>query len=350
MLGTAFLSTMPYARRYKRKSSFSRSSYKRRKPAAAPPRKKTLRTYVRRNAYKNAKQSRQIRAISNKLYGAVQRNLQTAVSSTGVSQPITVSATSPILWDSSDATCFRTSATAPPVQSFGCRIWRVNATGNNLDSAGWWTTSNFDNNAYWKYSNLDIVDGGRYKPIAFYYTIDWTVVGAPDNAPPFVYLHLFTQKAGMGIRNNAVPPGQSIENFTMPYGLVHLQNMASGDLNKFNPDFFKVYKVKRIPCIRNVAASDETIGSTQHYYMNFSVHPKKERFQLKTSPPIPGTVETEGGQTDFGSYGAYNVDPRTPFWCMLSSSSRAGDQDNFTNVKIIRKTVWRDCNGSTRLI
>lgn len=316
-------------------------------PAGIRP-KKTVKSVVRRNYRTNVRQSRQIRSLWNRQFGPLQRSLQTSVSQTGISQPITVSATSPVVWDAADFTSYRTDTAGN--QNFGCRMWRVNTTGNNLDQAGWWTTATFGNSPYWSWCNRDLVDGGQYKPLSAYYTITWTAVGTPDNPPPYVYLHLFTQKAGIGIRNNTVPPGQSIENLTMPFGLVHMQNMANGYMNKISPEFFKVYKVKKLACLRNVAASDETIGAHKTYYMKFSIHPKRERFQLKTAPEVPGTVQPETGQTQYGDYGAYNVDPRTPFWCMLSSSDRAGDTDNFTNVRIIRSLRWRDVNGGARIL
>lgn len=333
-----------YRKRFPRKSRYTRKS---RVPKAVRF-KSTVKSVARTNYKINKKQARQIRSLWNRQYGPLQRSLQTSVSQTGLVQPITISSTSPVLWDASDFTSYRTDGVG--VQNYGCRIWRVNTTGNNLDQAGWWTTANFEQNPYWSWCNRDIVDGGRYKPVSAHYTITWTAVGTPDNPPPFVYLHLFTQKAGIGIRNNVLPPGQSIENLTMPFGLVHLQNLANGSANRMSTSFFRVYKIKRIACLRNSAASEETIGVHKTYYMKFSVHPKRERNQLKTAPEVPGTVQSETGQTQYGDYGAYNVDPRTPFWCCLSSSDRAGDTDNFTNVRIMRSLKWRDVQGGARIL
>lgn len=338
---------MPYGKYRKGTARKSRFTRRTRVPKAVRF-KSTKKSVIRRNFKTNLRQSRQIRSLWNRQFGPLQRSLQTAVSQTGIAQPITVSSTSPVCFDAGDFTSFRTDTLGN--NNFGCRIWRVNVTGNNLDQAGWWTTANFENNPYWSWCNRDIVDGGRYKPVSAHYTISWTAAGSPDNPPPYVYLHLFTQKAGIGIRNNVLPPGQSIENLTMPFGLVHLQNLANGTQNRMSTSFFKVYKVKRIACLRNVGASDETIGSTKTYYMKFSIHPKRERNQLKTAPEVPGTIQPETGQTQYGDYGAYNVDPRTPFWALLSSSDRAGDTDNFTNVRIMRSLKWRDVQGSSRVL
>lgn len=334
---------MAYARKYRRRTGRARRPFRRKStlPAAIRP-KKTLRRAVRKNYYVNKRQTRLIRTLWNRQYGAVQKSLQNAVSQTGIVQPITVGAARPVCWNCTDFTCYRS---AGGVTTTGCRIWGLNVSGNNLDQQGYWTTSYFDSNPYWAYTNRSIVDGGRYKPIAAYYTIDWTVVANPTEAPPYLYLHLFSQKKFFP-RNNVPLPGASILNLTMPFGLVHMKNMANGDENRISTEFFKVYKVKKIATLRNLPAADATVGAVQTYRMHFSVHPKKVCEQLQDDPMIPGTHETEGGQTELGSFGAYNVDPSQPLWALLSSSDRVGDTDNYTNCKIMRKLVWRDVNSS----
>jgi len=341
---------MAYTRRSYSRKPYSRGRYsRRRRPPPGPPKKKTLRRFVRKNSYKNVAQDRRIRRLELAQYGAVQQNLQVAVSQANPSQPIGVSSLSPICWDATDFTSYRTAA--GPVTSVGCRIWRVNLlSGTSLDQAGYWNTATFDDNAFWKHSNRDFPDGGSYKPIAAYYTIDWEVTAQPDQPPPIVYLHCMTQKAGAGMRNNDPLAGANIFNLGMPQALVHLKQLADGDLNRVNSDFFRVYKTRKLQLLPNIAASDSGTGGQRHYYMKFSVHPKKVRHQMQPDPMTPGFVENEAGQTEYGSFGQYNVDPSTPFWAVLSSTARNGDPENATNVKISRKVLWRDTNGSTFIV
>lgn len=341
---------MPYARGRKYRTGARRYGRGARRarplPAAIRP-KKTVKRVVRKNYLVNRAQSRQIRALWNRMYGPLQKNLQTAVSNGGIASPLPISQGTPLLWDATDVTCLR--QTSPPgVSATNCRIWTVNGAGTALDQAGYWTISNFANNVYWRYQNQDIVEGGTWKPISVSYTIDFQVYCEPTAAPPFIYIHMFTQRATIP-RNNDPAPGTNILDYTLPWGLTHLRNMANGDMNRFNRSYFKLYKTRRIATLRNVAASSETVGASQHYYSSFTLHPKRERSQLMLSPQIPGTVLGEDGQTALGSQGAYQVDFRTPFWCMISSSARAGDATCLTNCKIIRTCKWRDTVGGVRV-
>jgi len=334
---------MPYARRsYKRKYTRRNTSNKRRKPSAAPPKRKNLRSYVRKNAYKNARQDRQIRNLWNRTYGKVQKNIQQT------SQTLRISDVHPICFDAADFTSERTTSSGTTTAT-GARIWTTNNTITNLDQAGHWTTANFASNVFWQFQNQNIPDGGSYKPIACHYKIQWDVKCQPDKAPPHVYLHLFSQKAGFMRNNLAQVPGMSIENRVMPQALVHLTKMASIDENKLNSDFFRVYKIAKRVLVPNVAASDHGTGATATYQMSLTVRPKRERNQLAEDPTIPGTVNPEAGQTALGNYGVYNVDPRTPLWCMLSSSFAPSDPENFTQAKVMRTCVWRDVNGAARV-
>jgi len=338
---------MAYAKR-KRGTGYRRRGTRRRTsvPAAVRP-KRTVKKVVRTNYLVNKRQSRQIRMLWNAQYGPVQKNLQRSVSNLGVASSLPISAGTPLLWDATDVSCYRVNTATPPTSSTNCRIWTVNNAGTALDQAGWWSTSNFQNNNFWRYSNQDILEGGTWKPVSVTYNIDFQVFCDPEVAPPFIYLHLLTQKRTIP-RNNNPAPGTNILDFTLPWGLTHLRNMASGDLNKFNTEFFKIYKTKRIACLRNVAAASN-LGASQHYYYSFTLHPKKVRSQLQLMPAIPGTVDGEAGQTAFGSQGPYQVDFRTPFWCMLSSSVRNQSASEITTCNIMRKCVWRDAVGGVRV-
>lgn len=338
---------MAYGRKPYRRTGARRRPYRRRRMPAAIRPKKTVKRVVRKNYLVNRKQNRIIRALWNRQYGPIQKNLQRSVSNLGVAASLPISAGTPLLWDAADVSCYRINTAVPPTSSTNCRIWTVNNAGTALDQAGYWTTANFQNNNYWRYCNQDILEGGTWKPIEISYTIDFQVFCDPEVAPPFIYLHLFTQKRTIP-RNNNPAPGTNILDFTMPWGLTHLRNMASGDLNRFNTEYFKIYKVRKLATLRNVAAASN-LGASQHYYVSFKLRPKKVRSQLQLMPAIPGTVDGEDGQTSLGSQGAYQVDFRTPFWCMLSSSARNQAANEITTCNIMRKCVWRDAIGGVRV-
>ena len=336
---------MPYARRTYRRTGYRRRTAPRRRLPAPIRKKKTVKGVVRKNYLVNRRQARQIRSLWNRQYGPIQKNLQTAVSNLGVAASLPISQGTPLLWDATDVTCRRVSTT--PTTATNCIIWTVNNAGTALDQAGYWTTSNFNNNNYWRYANQDILEGGTWKPVSISYTIDFQVFCAPDTAPPFIYIHMFTQKRTIP-RNNNPAPGTNILDFTLPWGLTHLRNMASGDLNRFNTDYFKIYKTKRIATLRKAYAATDN-GASNHYYTSFTLHPKRERSQLQLMPQIPGTVDAEGGQTALGSQGAYQISFRTPFWIMISSSARPQSASEITQCKILRRCTWRDAVGGVRV-
>ncbi len=331
---------MPYGRVTRsRTRRYRRSAPRTRRSSAVPAKKKTTRTYVRKNAYRSLANSRKISTLWNRQYGALQQNLQRT------SNGMTIAATQPICFDCSDFTSERVATGGQ--SALGCRIWQVNTTLTDITTAGHWTTASFNGNAYWAASNKDLVgDTGRYKPVAAHYTIEFSCRSQPTATPPTVTLHVFQQKAGF-FKNALASPNMDPQNRVMPNGLVHLQNMAGRDQNMFNPQYFKMYTVKKRVLQKNVAA---TTGMNAEYEMRFSVRPKRERNQSDTAPNIPGTIDNEVGQAADGAYGWLNVDPRTPLYAMISSSSIAGATDNIVVCKMIRRVLWRDSFGGTRLI
>lgn len=334
---------MPYGKSYgTRGRTYRRRAPYRKRALAAPPKKKTTRTYVRKNALVNRRQSRQISQLWNRQYGALQQNLQKS------SNGITLTAPSPILFDCSDFTSERVNVGG--ISSLGCRIWHVNPSSTDINIAAHWTTTSFNGNGYWASTNKDLVgDTGRYKPVAAYYTIQFSCRSQATAAPPHVTLHVFSQKAGFFVKNALAPPSMDSDNLIMPNGLVHLTNMADEYSNMFNPMYFKMYTFKKMVLQKNTAAAGSS-GMNAQYEMKFAVRPKKERLQADTAPNVPGTVDQEVGMSAAGSYGWLNVDPRTPLWAMVSSTTAAGSTDNIVVAKLIRRVLWRDGFGSTKLI
>ena len=126
---------MPYAR----KRSLGRRGYKRRAPArrsAVPKKRKTTRTYVRKNAYRSLSNARKINTLFQLRYGPVQRSLQLT------SNPITVTKPRPICFDAAD---FTSARDYPGGSTLGCRIHQVNTVDTGILVAGHFTTANYVN-------------------------------------------------------------------------------------------------------------------------------------------------------------------------------------------------------------
>ena len=334
---------MPYGRNYKgmyrrRRHYGARNKYR----STVPAKKKTTRTFVRSNAIVNRRQDRQIRTLYKLRYGPLQRNLQFN------DTPILVNATQPIAFDASDFTSRRTSTGGISVP--GCIIWQVNNLLLQVTTA-----SNYirdDNNALWAPSNSDIVDGGRYKPVYADYQIEVSGRGNLDDC--WVQLDLFTQHHGFQSWQFA-GAGTTNRQRVMPDALRNMGDMIT--TNELNPSLFKRYKRRRILLNSQTSTSTNAAGSTIGFtatttntkYFRFRVKPKRPRNQMYTTPDTPGEIEDPTFQTQLGAYGAYQVDPRTPFWCMISTTDRTGLDGDALQVKIRRHVVWRDINGGTNL-
>lgn len=333
---------MPYGRRPAYRRTYRKRAPYRRGGASVPPKKKTTRTYVRKNALVNRRQSGQIRTLFKLRYGPLQRNLQTN------STPIFVNATQPICFDAAD---FTSSRTAPGGQQApGCQVWQVNNLLLQITAASGWlvdTTS-----ALWAPSNSDFPDGGRYKPVYAEYQIEVSGRGNIDDC--WVQLDLFTQHHGFQTWQLA-GAGTSVNQRIMPYALTNMGNMITS--NELNPSLFKRYKRKRVLLNSQTNYTTDAAGNTSGVsatttntkYFKFRVAPKKPRNQVFTTPETPGELDNPDQQTAFGAYGIYQVDPRTPFWCMISATDRTSLDGDSLQVKMRRHVVWRDINGGTRL-
>ena len=323
-------------RRYGRRTTRPRRS------STVPSKKKTTRTYVRSNALVNKRQDRAISRLYKLRYGPVQRNLHSN------STPIFVNATQPIAFDASDFTCQRTASTG--LQSVGCQIWQVNNLLLQITPASGFNT--VIGNALWEASQRDFPDGGRYKPLYAEYQIE--VSGRRNIDDCWVQMDLFTQHHGFQTWQLA-GAGTSVNQRVMPYALTNMGNMIT--TNELNPSLFKRYKRKRILLNSQTSTTTDTTNvttgttgtTTNTKYFRFRVAPKRPRKQVFSSPDTPGEIENPNPQTQFGDYGLYQVDPRTPFWCMISATDRTSLDGDSLQVSIRRHVVWRDINGGTTL-
>ena len=337
---------MPYGRRKAYRRGGRRRAPYRRRSATIPPAKKTTRTYVRKNALVNRRQSRQIRSLWNRQFGPLQRNLQNN------NVDIFVNATQPVCFDASDFTSLR--AVALPgggvASNTGCTIWQPNTLLSGIASAALFTTDT--TNALWAPSNLDNVgDSGRFKPIRADYQFE--ISGSPKIDDTWVQIDLFTQHHGFQ-RWQMGGAGSSNAQRVMPHALVNMTDMIQ--FNEFNPSLFKRYKRIRIylnskqQAHSNVDSGDgvrATTGNTK--FVKFSIRPKKERRQVFTNPEIPGTTQAGNQQEAHGNFGEHQVDPRTPLWCMISTTDRTGLDGDSLKIAIRRHVVFRDSNGGTLL-
>ena len=332
---------MPYGSSYRRRTRrYRRTTAPRRRSSTVPPKRKTTRTYVRSNAIKNKRQDRQISTLFKLRYGPLQRNIQLS------NTTIVINATQPVAFDACDFTSFRTAPGGQQVT--GCNVWQVNNLLTGITSASQFTV--LTNNALWTPSNTDIVDGGRFKPVYAEYQIE--VQGRRNIDDCWVQMDLFTQHHGFQQYNlaNTGGPWQRI----MPSALVNMGNMV--DVNELNPSLFKLYKRKRM-YLNSQTALTETQGATDGItsttgntkFFRFRVAPKKARRQMFTDPETPGEIDNPDLQTGLGAYGYLQVDPRTPFWCMLSANDRTSLDGDSVQIRIRRHVVWRDINGGTNL-
>jgi len=338
---------MPYARKaYSRRPYKRRTSVKRGRPPV-PKKRKTASSYIRNNSLAVRANSRKISRLISTQFGPVQRNLQQN------DNTLIINATQPLVFDAAD---FCSRRTAPGGQAVpGCQIWQVNNLGLQITSAGSFLAD--ETNALWGPSNTDIPDGGRYKPLYAEYQIE--VTGRDNLDSTHIQMNLFTQHHGFQTWQLAAA-GTSVNQRTMPYALTNMKNMCTTNL--LNPSLFKSYKVKRMlinsqtslqstttTVPPGTATSGVTATTSNVKYFRFRVAPKKTRRQVYTTPDTPGIPDDPQEQTQFGPYGLYQVDPRTPFWCMLSTTDRTSLDGDSVQIKIRRHVCWRDQNGGTFL-
>lgn len=290
---------------------------------------------IRKNYKINRYQSKQIRSIKKQLNGQLQRNLH-------LSREVGFNNTRPLLFDCTD---FTSNRAAPGGQvTEGCQVWSLDIpTQNNLDVLSRFSTVNYQTNSYWNLQNNDLVgDTGFFKPVYGNYQIEIKSTLLAGNYPITVQVDLFTQYAGF---NN----GQNLSAArVLPGGLRHLKEMV--DQNVLNSSFFRHYKRIRIPLNQGAKIiSNDTGAYLDRKYIKFSVHPKKRRYQFDTAPSVPGTAEDPNVATEEGTYGKFNVDPSTPFWCLISTDLE-GTNQGVISAQIRRDVGWRDQQGSAKIL
>lgn len=323
---------MPYGQR----RTYRKAPVRGRRPArpAAPKVKKTVKTYVRKNAYKIADLKRDVMFLKRARHGAIQQNLQTTDGS-----PMFPTRSFPILTDLTDFTCYRPATTVPPVPARdGCRFYQYSPTG--LQTTGIYTINNFNNSPYWKNQNVDTVDTGKYMPVMARYTIRVEGRNSLDNTR--VRIQVFQA------RSSAIIPFNASGVTSLPSGLTFLDNMADPTLNRLNPVFFKEYRrLGKTIFINSTKTDSQTKGTTGNiFYYTFTIRPKKMKYQTLT---VPNTPNDPNEGPDEGAFGPLEISPESPLWMLVSTDDDVGVPNQAVSVRVSRRCMWRDPIGSSKI-
>lgn len=319
---------MPYGRRTYRKVPYR----PRRAPRPAAPKvKKTVKTYVRKNAYKIADLKKDVMFLKKARHGSIQQNLQT-------SNTMVPTSSYPLLTDLTDFTCFRTGSTTPPVPARqGCLFYQYTPVG--LTAAGPYNVQNFETSPYWKNQNVDQVDTGKYLPVMAKYTIRVEGRAALDNTR--IRIQIFQARA------SAIIPATSTANsLVLPTGLQYLNDLADPTINRLNPVFFKeYYKLGKTMFINSTKTDQSTKGTTGNiFYHTFTIRPKKMKYQSET---LPYTPSDPASPDDDGQFGPLSISPDSPLWMTISTDDQTGAIGDAVTVRVSRRVMWRDPIGSS---
>lgn len=320
---------MPYGTRSRK------TSYRRRKPSkpAAPKVKKTVKTYVRKNAYKIADLKRDVMFLKKARHGSIQQNMQT-------SNSMVPTSSYPLLTDLTDFSCFRDATSEPPVPARqGCLFYQYTPAG--LSAAGPYNIQNFLGNPYWQNQNIDQVDTGKYLPVMARYTI--RVEGLPSLDNTRVRIQVFQAKA-----STLVPATNTADALVLPTGLQYLNDLADPTINRLNPIFHKEYRrLGKTMFINSTKTDDQTKGTSGNiFYHTFTIRPKKMKYQAET---LPDTPNDPADSPRDGQFGPLQISPNSPLWMIISTDDRTGAIGDSVSVRVSRRVMWRDSIGSAKI-
>lgn len=301
------------------------------KKVAVPKKRRTTRTYTRRNSFAINDLARDVRYLKRARYGSVQKNLQI------LTRPLTPTATQP---------CFcvinNVQADNPASGAVGAQWYQLNAAGIST------IVSNFERNdaTFWDQQNDDIVDGG----VALLGAIKLTfrIFCDPDNGQQIsnkrVRIDLFKQRTQALVTPTALADVQQLPAVSAQ---TRLLNMANPALNKFNPEYFHMIATKW--CYLNpskVNATDKGTGAALKY-VSMEV-PRKylgRVTQQLSSPDGPNDPSAGPG------FQVSNFPIAQRIWCMISSDdpNTFPATDPEIQVTCQRYVSWRDTTGSAAL-
>lgn len=345
---------MAYGRRYTKRASSrayprKRAAYRK---AVIPRKKKTNKSVLTTQGYRQLRLQKQVRFLMNARYGQVQKNLH-------ISDNLVPLAAQPICFDATDFTSRRLNSMGGLLSS-GCKIWQVNTVGTGLTQAGLFQAFG-QGNPFWDNTMNDIPDGGFYKPL--YAKYEFHIKGRDNVDDTWVDIKLVSARKGTFVPQFSAPPGTFAQRI-MPYGLMHMQYLADYS-NKINGQFFKTYATKRIYLNSQSSLTAPTPGATANQqgviqttgntkFCHFKIRPKKVRRQLTTWPETPGEPgPTTPGTTaipddvESGAYGIGNVPVDQPLWFIISANDRTQMDGDSVQIKVTRTVYWRDPIGNS---
>lgn len=321
---------MAYARKHRKRSTRHRSKSR----VAAPPAKKTTKSYVRKNAYKIADCKRDIAFLKMARYGSVQINFQKT------DRTLIPTKTRPVLFDMMDFTCRRAAAPPAPASS-GCLCYQYNALGTGVIAASTWhINSSLAANPYWLGQNRDIPDTGKYLPLSAYYTFRVEGNAALDNTR--VRLQVFSVKPRTYVPNSAAS-----QNLVLPTAMNNLESMANPVENRLSRVHFKCYADKWL-FINSTKTNDDTKGTTANIlYKTIHINPKKKRLRTQAVTNPETSMDPDAEFPD-GNFGPLNCPITDPLWCLISTDDESALLDS-VEVTISRRVVFRDPIGMAPL-
>jgi len=290
---------------------------------------KTKTKAIRSNAISVFKLAKQVKALQMSQYGAKQSNIQNLVV-----DYLTPTASAPLLFDTTDFTCYRSA-----LNNQGCQVYQEDAVGTVPGASGF-NIQDWFGNPFWERQNQDVIDTGKYLPLYVKYTIRIEGQRSLDNTR--VRFDLFSAKSKAIVPSQGGAPSGNV---VMPSALVHMHDMANPTKNKLNPFYFTKYGSKTY-FINSTKTDPNTKGTTGNiFYHTFVVRPKKPRMQAMTNPFNP---ELGNPEVPDGNYGPLNVSVDQPLWCMISTDDESAIGDR-VQINISRHCVWRDGQGAAPL-
>lgn len=329
---------MAYARRLYRRSSYGtrRRPYPRRKMAVKPPpAKKTMRRYVRRNAYAVNTLMRDVRYLKQAQYGQVQKGLHI------LNRPLTPTQGQPVFCCINDL-----SAQNTVLGTDGAAWYQLDATGTINNIASRFEPNNL---GYYEKMNTDILNGG----VAFINDLKLTfrIFCSPDSGQQIsnkrVRIDFFKQKARALVTPTSLSAIQQLPSVAAQQ---RLRNMATPTLNKFASEYFHRIGTKWVFLNPSkVNSTDKGTGAALKY-VSMTV-PKKYLGRITQQFTSPVTINDAAAGTPGPLWSPENFPNAQRIWCSISSDdpNTFPGNDPEIQVTVQRYCAYRDAIGSSAL-
>lgn len=328
---------MAYARTYRRRSyGARRRPYRRRKMGVKPPpAKKTMRRYVRKNAYAVNTLMRDVRYLKRAQYGQIQKGLHI------LARPLTPTATQPIFCCVNDL-----SANNAVLATDGCPWYQLDAAGitNQIVSV-------FEpNNAtYFEKMNFDILDTGVafINDLKLTFRIACVADGGVQISNKRVRIDLFKQKSRALVTPTTLAAIQQLPSVAAQQ---RLRNLATPTLNKFASEYFTHISSKWV--FLNPSKVDPVNKGTGAAlkYVSMTV-PKKYLGRITQQATSPVSINDAAAGVPGPLWRPENFPNQQRIWCCISSDdpNTFPGTDPELEITVQRYCSWRDGLGSSAL-